>query len=357
MSDWLEALLAPAPVPACDRPERSLAVKTQAQPALLPLNDYAHVVLAFSGGKDSLACLLRLIELGVSPDRIELHHHHVDGREGSTLMDWPCTTGYVAAVARHFGLRLSESWRQGGFEREMLRKDERTAPVVFVDSAGQRRSIGGQRGALSTRRRFPQTSADLSVRWCSAALKIDPGAAWLRHEPRFDNCGPILFVTGERAAESAARSRYPEVERHRADNRHGHRVRRHIDHWRPVHRLSTPEVWAMLERHRIRPAPPYYLGFARMSCAACIFGGPRQWATLRQLDPQRFERIAQYERDFGYTIHRSRSVDELANATAPYAIAEPHISMALSRTWDWPIQLDPWIRPLGADNGDERGPT
>ena len=32
------------------------------------------VLVAFSGGKDSLAALLHLLDLGVAPDRIELHH-------------------------------------------------------------------------------------------------------------------------------------------------------------------------------------------------------------------------------------------------------------------------------------------
>ena len=36
---------------------------------------YDRILLAFSGGKDSLACLLHLLEAGVPASRIELHHH------------------------------------------------------------------------------------------------------------------------------------------------------------------------------------------------------------------------------------------------------------------------------------------
>lgn len=57
--------------------------------------DYDRYVVAFSGGKDSLACLLHLLECGVDRSKIELHHHLVDGREGSTLFDWPVTESYV----------------------------------------------------------------------------------------------------------------------------------------------------------------------------------------------------------------------------------------------------------------------
>ena len=44
-----------------------------------------------------------------------------------------------------------------------------------------------------------------SVRWCSAYLKIDVGAAALRGQARFEG-KRTLFVTGERAEESAARA-------------------------------------------------------------------------------------------------------------------------------------------------------
>ena len=49
------------------------------------LQSYDHILVAFSGGKDSLACLLHLLDLGVPRTRIELWHHRIDGAEG-TLM-------------------------------------------------------------------------------------------------------------------------------------------------------------------------------------------------------------------------------------------------------------------------------
>lgn len=54
---------------------------------------YDRVVVTFSGGKDSLACLLHLLELGVAPARLELHHHEVDAG-GPSFMDWPVTPAY-----------------------------------------------------------------------------------------------------------------------------------------------------------------------------------------------------------------------------------------------------------------------
>ncbi len=52
------------------------------------LRSYDTIILAFSGGKDSVACLLTLIEAGVPSERIELHHHDVNG-QGRSFIDWP----------------------------------------------------------------------------------------------------------------------------------------------------------------------------------------------------------------------------------------------------------------------------
>ncbi|GAA3276614.1 hypothetical protein GCM10020258_57230 [Sphingomonas yabuuchiae] len=164
------------------------------------LRAYRRIVVAFSGGKDSLAALLHLLHLGVPADAIELHHHDVDGG-GASFMDWPCTAGYVRAIAEHLGLRVYFSWREGGFARELERSGAPTAPVVFETPDGIGRAGGN--GPIGTRGLFPQTSADLRVRWCSPSLKIDVLAAAIRNQDRFLD-GATLVVTGERAAESPA---------------------------------------------------------------------------------------------------------------------------------------------------------
>lgn len=320
------------------------------------LDSYDSIVVMFSGGKDSLACLLHLFELGVDRSKIELWHHDVDGREGSTLMDWPCTRGYCQTVADAFGLPLYYSWKEGGFEREMLRDGSRTARILFETPDGVM-SRGGEAGKFGTRRKFPQVSANLSVRWCSAYLKIDVAAAALRAQPRFRDTR-TLVLTGERAQESAARSRYKTFEPHRADRRNGTRVRRLVDHWRPVHGWDERQVWAIIERWSVLPHPAYRLGWGRVSCAACIFGSPSQWASLRRVAPDRFERVASYEEEFGLTIQRKRSVRHLAvagQAYEPTADAEL-AALAMDEHYATPALTDAWELPPGA-YGESCGPT
>lgn len=327
-----------------------------ALPAELDLGSYDTFIVAFSGGKDSLACLLYLLLLGIPPERIELWHHDVDGREGSTLMDWPCTRDYCRAVAEAFGVPIYYSWREGGFEREMDRVDSATGRVVFETPTGLAYGGLGDAGPKGTRGGlFPQVSPDLTVRWCSAALKIGVCDAALRGQTRFAGRRTLL-VTGERAEESSGRAKYKELEPHRADLRGG-RKPRHIDQWRAVHRWSEADVWAIIERYRVNPHPAYRLGWSRVSCALCIFGSPAQWASARAIMPGRWAAFGAKERASGKTVKRLLNVDAFADKGRPLTMAPADIRAALSTTFDEPVILRHWTLPAGAFGEDTAGPT
>jgi 3'-phosphoadenosine 5'-phosphosulfate sulfotransferase (PAPS reductase)/FAD synthetase len=219
-----------APAPA--RPETPAYAKAIQNIGAAPdLRSYDHFVVAFSGGKDSVACLATLIDAGVPPARIGLYHHDVDGA-GESFMDWPCTTAYCRAVAAAFNVPLYLSWKEGGFLREMLRDGTAPAPIHFETPLGATGAVGGN-GHPGTRLRFPQVTADLNQRWCSSYLKIDCMAALIRAQDPFLDAR-TLVVTGERAEESRARAGYAMFEPDRTDTRAGTRRRRHVDHWRPV---------------------------------------------------------------------------------------------------------------------------
>lgn len=130
---------------------------------------YDRYIVAFSGGKDSIAVFLHLLDCGVDKERIEIHHHNVDGEETGEegLMDWPVTADYCRKFAQAFGVRYSQSWREGGFLREMLREEKATAPVsIPYEVDGKRVHVGGD-GKPNTRRKFTQVTANLAQRWCT----------------------------------------------------------------------------------------------------------------------------------------------------------------------------------------------
>lgn len=318
------------------------------------LSSYDRFVIAFSGGKDSMALLLHLLELGVPRKKIQLHHHLVDGKEGSTLMDWPITESYCEAVAKAFGVPITFSHRVGGFEREMLRKDSATAPVSIPWTDGGQKLIGGN-GPSNTRMKFPQVSADLQTRWCSGTLKIDVFDRYVGNHPQFLT-GRTLVLTGERAEESKARSRYKPFEPHRADNRNGKRVRRELDVWRAVHAWSEKDVWEIMERWKVVAHPAYYLGWGRCSCRTCIFGSKDQWATVRAIAPVQFNTIASYEKTFAVTIHRKQTITQLADAGIPYQTEPFWVEIANATKFDIPVLTDNWKLPKGA-YGESCGPT
>jgi 3'-phosphoadenosine 5'-phosphosulfate sulfotransferase (PAPS reductase)/FAD synthetase len=337
-----------------------------------PLDQYDTIIIAFSGGKDSTACFLYLKELGYA-DKVELWHHEVDGRESDKkFMDWPCTTSYCRAFADAFDVPIYFSWKEGGFKREMLRENQRTAPIKFETPDDGIQEIGGIGGSKNTRHKFPQVSPDLSVRWCSAYLKIDVCASAIRNQNRFRN-SKTLVVTGERGQESKARSNYEPFEPHRSDLRNGKRFTRHVDHWRPILNWYEAEVWNIIEKHNIRVHPAYYLGWGRVSCCTCIFGSKDQWASAKAILPEQFEKVAEYEEEFDHTIRQDISVRELAYKGDPFEpvkikltpdsdlnelgkLIKEQIAAAKSKDYNQNILMDTWELPAGAF-GDSAGPV
>jgi len=322
----------------------------------IDLNSYDRIVAMYSGGKDSTAEVLHLLDLGVDPSKLELWHHLVDG-QGPTFMDWPVTGAYCRAFAQALGLPIYFSWKVDGFLGEMLRENALTKPTTFESPCGSC-TVGGDRGKLSTRRMFPQQAADLKTRWCSAYCKIDPASAALRNQERFRD-SRTLAVTGERAEESAARAKYKTFEPDRADLRNG-KVKRHIDHWRPVHKWKEKKVWDILEGNNIIPHPAYRLGWGRLSCATCIFGSPNQWASYNAIAPDKVKRIAQYEDEFEHTINRTKTVREMVAEGTPYQAVADHpelVQISQGLTYDLPIiGTGQWELPAGAF-GESAGPS
>lgn len=330
---------------------------TKAEKALdvttLDINSYDYYVVAFSGGKDSTACFLHLLDLGIPKDKIELWHHAIDGKEGSTLMDWPVTPDYCRQFAKTFEVKYYESWKVGGFEREMLRQDTPTAPKKFEDPSGNIIECGGD-GPKGTRLKFPQISPDLSVRWCSAYLKIDVCTCAINHQKRFEG-KRTLVISGERAEESKARAGYNIFEK---DNCHRDgRIHRIVHHWRPIQLWKEKEIWDILEKYKVNPHPAYRLGWARLSCMSCIFGSKNQWASVRKIAPDHFNRIAAYESQFGVTIKRKDTVTQVADSGKPYENMDlDTISLGLSRNYSDQIFVENWKLPSGAF-GESAGPS
>jgi 3'-phosphoadenosine 5'-phosphosulfate sulfotransferase (PAPS reductase)/FAD synthetase len=315
---------------------------------------YDKYIVAFSGGKDSMACFLQLLDLGIPKEKIELWHHDIDGKDG-TFMDWEVTPAYCKAFAKAFGVPIYFSWKEGGFRREMFRENSLTAPISFECADGTIKTIGGVRGKESTRRKFPQISPDLSVRWCSAYLKIDVCAAAIRHQERFEGIKTVV-LSGERGEESAARGRYMYLEPDRSDLWEG-RKPRYVDRWRPVKDWTEQEVWEIIERYNIRVHPCYYMGWSRCSCKFCIFGNADQFASAYFVSSTQGDEFIKIENDFGTTMKRNISLVDLINKGNVYESVSPDlVDLATSYDYNESIFMENWILPSGA-YGESCGPS
>jgi len=324
--------------------------------------NYDKWIVWFSGGKDSMVTYFSLLEAGIKPEQIELHHHLVDGEHGSEyFMDWTITADYCRKFAEAFGSKIYFSWKVGGFEREMMRDDEFTAPIVYENENYQPILTQGSTNPRfkNTRLKFPQQSASLSDRWCSSYLKVDVGDRVITKQVRFANGKKYMVLSGERAEESSARAKYKMFEPARSDNRNGKKVIRWIDQYRPVHQWEEKKVWELIKAYGANPHPAYKLGFSRTSCMFCIFLGKDYLATLRKYAPERFEKIAMREQNFGISINRPKSkkslglfYHQMADQGTPFDIDERIFTLANQEEYTDKIILssNEWELPRGAFN-------
>lgn len=348
-----------------DNAQLNLPANTYFNAPDIDLSEYDRFVVCMSGGKDSLAGGLRLIEAGVPKEKIEFWHHLIDpvehSRNNTGLMDWTFMHDYVNKVAAALGIKVYYSWLDGGFEGELMKQNSVSRPLYTETPDGLElceRDLS--RAKPNTRMRFPQQAGDLRTRWCSSMLKIDVGRRALTKQPRF-NHSKTLFITGERRQESPGRSRYNQFETHSADTRSG-RLGRHVDTWRNVLHFDEAEVWALLEKYNIIAPLPYRLGWGRSSCMTCIFNSPRIWATIAEYFPERANRIATLEDQFGTTISRNRiNVLQVGAQVEPMKIEDPELLLqAVSYEYTLPVLLEPgqkWELPKGAFSAESCGST
>lgn len=318
----------------------------------IDIDSYDHVIVCLSGGKDSIACLCHLIDIGVDLNKVELWHHDVDGREGSSLMDWPFMRSYVQKFAEHFQLKIYFSWLEGGFEGEMLKNNAFSKPH-HVQTPDGLVVLPRKAKSTGTRLKFPQQSASLQTRWCSSALKIDVARRALNAQERFHS-KKTLFITGERRQESANRARYNQLEPHICSS-----SKKVVDSWRPVLEWDESQVWDALKRHHITPPIPYRLGWSRSSCMKCIFNDASIWATLYHHFAGSLDDISQYEKTFGVTISRSKiPIIDIAKSAKPLEIRDMEaFFQALKVNYELPIITNDWEIPAGAYRNSICGPS
>lgn len=339
---------------------------------LLPLEEYDLVVILISGGKDSIACYYKVLELGVPKEKIELWHHDIDGGHPTRRMDWKCTQNYMQALADAEGVKLRVSYRVNGFFGELYRIGA-SEPIEWIEpDTGEVKQCRLSSNYLKCqeikeqateemeellkqygyRMKFPAKTGDLSRRWCSAYLKICVADSVVSNLDRLGElealggkrqkfpaksgthqgrwCSgslkaavqdsvtanieetkkdkKILIVSGERRGESSGRAKYNEMEIHRTNA--AAKAHRIVHQWRAVIDYTEKDAWEVLKRHHVNPHPCYRIGWNRCSCAMCIFSTPRLFAGFRELFPDEFAELERDEEILGFTLDNKKNLND-----------------------------------------------
>jgi 3'-phosphoadenosine 5'-phosphosulfate sulfotransferase (PAPS reductase)/FAD synthetase len=326
---------------------------------LLPLDSYSTIVTSFSGGKDSMACVLKLLDMGVPKEKIILWHQNVDGCwNDPNFVDWPITHAYVTAFAEALGLKLEFQWRVGGFRKELLKQNQMSADVQYT-YGDDIITLPTLKAKISTRMKYPAPSADLKTRWCSSSCKIDPATKVLTNHPdyRFTD-KPILFVSGERREESSNRAKYAETQLHPANS-----GRRTVHWWRMVIDDTEDKIWQRIEKNMVMPHPAYLLGWGRVSCQFCVFSSNSHLAILRELNPDLFYEHVRIEKELQYTVHRTLTLEQRADLGSTDRLpkdprVQDWIRMAFGKEFKAEdIFVKDWQLPAGAFSGSAGGPN
>ena len=223
------------------------------------VNAGALIAINHSGGKDSQAMTIKIVEAGIPRDQLVLVH--------ATLghIEWPGTIAHIEATGFDLPLIIARA-RRGFFE--------------MVEARGM----------------FPSPQ----YRQCTSDQKRGPIERELRRylaaHPRYN--GQLVNAMGMRAEESPARSRRATVTLNARNSVAG---RRWID-WLPIHDFSTSAVFETIARAGQEPHWAYGAGMTRLSCSFCIMSSLSDLQCAARLRPDLLADYVALERRIGHTL-------------------------------------------------------
>ena len=144
-------------------------------------------------------------------------------------------------------------------------------------------------------------------RQCTSDLKRGPIQTWIRRnvsDPVVVNC------MGIRADESPARAKKRKLCRDRKQTN----SKRTVWNWLPIHDWSEKQVREYLAARDI-PLHPVYRYLHRFSCRVCIYMSRDDLKSVATNDPEAFQRIADLEREIGFTMKPGHSVSSYIRNT------------------------------------------
>ena len=223
------------------------------------VNAGALIAINHSGGKDSQAMTIKIVEAGIPRDQLVLVH--------ATLghIEWPGTVAHIEAT---------------GFDLPLIIAKARRSFFEMVEARGM----------------FPSPQ----YRQCTSDQKRGPIERELRRylaaHPRYR--GQLINAMGMRAEESPARRRRPTVKPNARNSVAG---RTWID-WLPIHDLTTHDVFGTIASAGQEPHWAYGAGMTRLSCSFCIMSSLPDLQCAARLRPDLLAEYVALERRIGHTL-------------------------------------------------------
>lgn len=214
-----------------------------------------HIVASVSGGKDSAAMSLWLQEQGYEHERVF------------------CDTGWESDVTLDY-------------LRDVLPRF--LGPIKWLVPKLQMEPL------VDSKAMFPSRT----IRYCTQQLKVFPTRDHLLSS--YQDGAKIANAVGIRAAESAARAKFPEWEPWPPGM-----AGIDVEVWRPLLLWTEQDVIDIHKRHGLPPNPLYLRGASRVGCWPCIFARKEEIALVAKLDPARIDRLRDMEERVG-TAMRAR---------------------------------------------------
>lgn len=245
---------------------------------VLDLRQFDKILVSISGGKDSHAMLWLVRDLA---DRQGVPRENLLAMYADTGMEWHNAGTHVQALCKAAGVELATVYPVRPLIERMKWQGQR-----FIER-GKTRQDGKSNGVM-----FPSPHC----RYCTAKQKQEPMDKLAR---KFS--GKLLKVTGERWAESKARSTYAEfLSVPRLNSRE-----RTVYGWRPMLAFSEADIWAMVRDTGVPRHVCYEMGCNRLGCAGCIFSKDHELRIEMRENPAIFEALDRLETESGYTMSMS----------------------------------------------------
>lgn len=258
--------------------------------SVVDLHRHDHIVHWSSGGQDSVASLVALVDTCLAQryplGQITVVHNNL-GHE----VEWHGTMDLAWRQAATFGLRFAAVRRRDG--------------KLLIDHVAEKGM-------------WP----DGKRRWCTSDHKRGPGLTVLTRIVDHLNLGrtaQILQTWGFRAAESQGRARKVRVPYLHSPTASGKaedptkRVRDVWD-WYPIADWSTAQVWEAIHGQNLPYHWAYARGMRRLSCTFCVLAGEDDLVRAAKLQPAKAARYLQVEQKTGHSFKEKLSMRDIIRA-------------------------------------------